>query len=205
MANQEIPLRNRTLDSFKSKLTGGGTRPNLFECIIPYPSWATPDGVTDLNDKMRMLVKTAALPASTISPIPVPFRGRTLIVAGDRTFESWTVTIINDTDFALRRVFEKWMNGINKHSDTSGYINPNLYQTDLLVHQLGRAPITRGNTSGNVPILRTYKMYGCFPSSVGSIPLGYDQTDTIEQYDVTFEVQWWEALKAGANGGRDLN
>jgi len=205
MANNEIPLKNRTLDGFKSKLTGGGTRPNLFECVIPYPTWAKPDGVTDLNDKMRMLVKTAALPGSTISPIPVPFRGRTLMVAGDRTFESWTVTVINDTDFALRRVFEKWMNGINKHSDTSGYIDPNSYQQDLHVHQLGRSPYKSGKTSGNVPILRTYKMYGCWPSNVSSIPLSYDQTDSIEQYDVTFEVQWWEALKSGAKGSTDLN
>lgn len=204
MAN-EIPLRSRTLDSFKSKLTGGGARPNLFECYIPFPTWANPDGVTDFPDKMRMLVKTAALPGSNISPIPIPFRGRVLNVAGDRTFESWTVTVINDTDFSIRRMFEKWMNGINKHSDTSGYINPTSYQKDLEVYQLGRAAYTTGNAARNVPILRRYRMYGAFPTNVGSIPLSYDQTDTIEQYDVTFELQWWEAFKSGANGANDLN
>lgn len=204
MANniQQIPVNNRTLDKFKSKLTGGGARANLFECIIPVPTFASPDGASDLSDKMRMLVKTAALPASNIGTIPVPFRGRVLNVAGDRTFESWTITVINDTDFAIRRMFEKWMNGINKHENTSGYVNPFDYQRDLLVHQLGRAPYKATGSSGNVPILRTYKMYGCFPSSIGSIPLSYDDTDSIEQYDVTFEIQWWEALKAG--GGSDV-
>lgn len=204
MAN-EIPLRARTLDNFKSKLTGGGTRANLFECAIPFPSWAQPDGVPDLKEKLSMLVKTAALPGSTVSAIPIPFRGRVLNVAGDRTFESWTVTVINDTDFAIRRMFEKWMNGINKHSDTSGYTNPNSYQQNIDVYQLGRAPYSGNNSSTNLPILRTYKMYGAFPTSVGSIPLSYDSTDTIEQYDVTFEIQWWEAFKAGASGGSDLN
>ena len=188
-------VQSRSLDKFKSKLTGGGARANLFECNIPIPSWVEVDGVSDLKDKMRMLVKTAALPASNIGTIPIPFRGRVLNVAGDRTFESWTVTVINDTDFAIRRVFEKWMNGINRHSDTSGYLNPSDYQLDIEVSQLGRAPFKSSGDSGNVPILRTYKLYGCFPTSVGSIPLSYDDTDSIEQYDVTFEIQWWEAFK----------
>jgi hypothetical protein len=204
MANQNIPLRNRTLDSFKSKLTGGGTRPNLFECVIPVPSFAVPSGVSDFNDKLRMLVKTASLPASTLGTIPVPFRGRVLNIAGDRTFDAWTITVINDTDFAIRRMVEKWMNGINKHSDTSGYINPNTYQKDIIVHQLGRAPFDVGDTSSNVPILRTYKMYGAFPTEVSAIDLSYDSTDSIEEYNVTFQIQWWEAFRAGANGGKDL-
>jgi len=204
MANniQQIAVNSRTLDKFKSKLTGGGARANLFECVIPVPNFAKPDGVTDFTDKLRMLVKTAALPGSTIGTVPIPFRGRVLNVAGDRTFESWTITVINDTDFAIRRMFEKWMNGINRHENTSGYVNPADYQKDLLVHQLGRAPYKASGSSGNVPILRSYKMYGCFPSSVGSISLSYDSPDTIEQYDVTFEIQWWEALKAG--GGSDV-
>lgn len=208
MANNEIQLRNRTLDSFKSKLTGGGARANLFECVIPVPTWAKPDGVVDFDEKLRMLVKTAGLPASTVSPIPVPFRGRTLNIAGDRSFDSWTITVINDTDFGIRRMIEKWMNGINKHQDTSGYINPNGtngYQQDITVHQLGRAPYTgASNANTNVPILRTYKLYGAWPSGVGAIPLSYDDVNSIEQYDVTFEIQWWEAFKAGANGANDL-
>lgn len=204
MSNQNIPLRSRTLDSFKSKLTGGGARPNLFECVIPVPSWAQPQGVKDFPDKLRMLVKTAALPASTVGVIPVPFRGRTLNVAGDRTFDSWTITVINDTDFGIRRFFEKWMNGINKHSDTSGYINPNDYQRDILVRQLGRAPYKAGQNNGNVPILRTYKMYGAFPTNITAIDLSYDTTDSIEEYQVEFQINWWEALREGANGSRDL-
>jgi len=204
---EEIKLKNRTLDSFKSKLTGGGARPNLFECVIPVPTWARPDGVNDFDEKLRLLVKTAGLPASTISPIQIPFRGRTLSVAGDRSFDSWTITVINDADFGIRRCFEKWMNGINKHEDTSGYINPNGtdgYQQTIAVHQLGRSPYVKGNISNSaVPVLRSYKLYGAWPSNVGAIPLSYDETNSIEQYDVTFEVQWWEAFKT-SQGEADL-
>ncbi|WJZ48400.1 tail tube monomer [Synechococcus phage DSL-LC02] len=204
---EEIQLRNRTLDSFKSKLTGGGARPNLFECVITPPTWARPDGVNDFDEKLRLLVKTAGLPASNISPIQIPFRGRTLSVAGDRSFDSWTITVINDSDFGIRRCFEKWMNGINKHQDTSGYINPNGtdgYQQTIAVHQLGRSPYTKGDTGSTaVPVLRSYKLYGCWPSNVGAIPLSYDDTNSIEQYDVTFEVQWWEAFKS-SQGEADL-
>jgi len=204
MSNQNIPLKNRTLDSFKSKLTGGGARPNLFECEIPVPRFAQPDGVKDFDDKLRMLVKTAALPASTLGMIPVPFRGRTLNVAGDRTFDSWTITVINDTDFGIRRMFEKWMNGINKHADTSGFVNPTDYQKEILVYQLGRAHYKKGPTGGNMPILRTYKLYGAFPTNITAIDLSYDTTDSIEEYQVEFQMNWWEALKEGPNGARDL-
>ena len=70
------------------------------------------------------MCKAAQLPASNIAEIPVPFRGRVLKVAGDRTFDPWTITVINDTDFKIRTAFEKWMNGINKHDDNSGIVTP---------------------------------------------------------------------------------
>ncbi len=103
------PLRRIT--DFKSKMSGGGARPNLFECVLSFPAASPVDNA--ILDKARFLVKAANLPASNVAPIEVPFRGRILKVAGERTFDSWTVTIINDTDFALRSSFEKWMNTIN--------------------------------------------------------------------------------------------
>ena len=115
-----IPLRK--ISDFKSRLSGGGARPNLFEVELAFP-----DAVAIANDvlqKSRFLVKAAALPASTIAPVDIPFRGRILKVAGDRTFETWTVTVINDTDFAIRSAFEKWMNSINKLDDASGITDP---------------------------------------------------------------------------------
>ena len=109
--NQVNPPPLRTISDFKSKLTGGGARANLFEVVLTFPDIVQP--ATDVLDKSRFLVKGARLPASNIAQIEVPFRGRALKIAGDRTFDSWTVTVINDTDFAIRSAFENWMNAIN--------------------------------------------------------------------------------------------
>ena len=114
------PLRRIT--DFKSKLVGGGARPNLFEVELAFPEELAIDN--DVKDKSRFLVKAAALPASNITPIDVNFRGRILKIAGDRTFDTWTITVINDTDFSIRSAFEKWMNSINRLSDATGANNP---------------------------------------------------------------------------------
>jgi type IV secretory pathway TrbF-like protein len=143
------------------------------------------------------LIKTAALPASTIGPVKVPFRGRILNVAGDRTFESWTVTIINDTDFAIRSALENWINSINRVSDATGATDPALYQADAFVYQLDR----------NGETLRAYHMYDIFPTNIAQIALSSETTDAIEEFTCEFQVQWWEAVKGtGTNaGGLDIN
>ena len=108
--NQLNPPPLRKITDFKSKLTGGGARSNLFEVVLSFPDIAKPDSV--VLEKTRFLVKAANLPASNIAPIDVPFRGRILKVAGDRSFDTWSITVINDTDFAIRSAFENWMNKI---------------------------------------------------------------------------------------------
>jgi|TARA_B100000131_G_scaffold260412_1_gene256225 hypothetical protein len=185
-----IPLRK--ISDFKSRLSGGGARPNLFEVELAFP-----DAVAIANDvlqKSRFLVKAAALPASTIAPVDIPFRGRILKVAGDRTFETWTVTVINDADFAIRSAFEKWMNAINKLDDASGITDPEQYQKDATVHQLDR--------DGGV--LRSYKFWDIYPTNISTIDLSYETTDTIEEFTVEMQVHWWEAFKGtAANAGGD--
>ena len=173
----------RTISDFKSRLSGGGARPNLFEVELAFP-----DAVAINNDvlqKARFLVKAAALPASTIAPIDVPFRGRILKIAGDRTFETWTITVINDTDFSIRSAFEKWMNTINKMSDATGVVDPEAYQKDATVKQLDR--------DGSV--LRSYKFWDIFPTNISTIDLSYETTDTLEEFTVELQVQWWEAYR----------
>ena len=197
---QQIPNTGssaRTLDTFKSKLLGGGVRPNFFEVELKFPTLGIDDN--DVSDRTRFLVKGANLPASIIAPISVPFRGRELKIAGERSFDSWTITVINDSNFVLRDAFEKWANIINKVSDNAGEVDPTVYQQEAYVHQLGRAPITNQAgvpaTSGNtVPILRSYHFHGVFPTNVSSIELSYDQNNVIEEFSVEFQVQWWEAL-----------
>ena len=192
--NQVNPPPLRTISNFKSKLTGGGARANLFEVVLTFPDAAQPDSA--VLEKARFLVKGANLPASNVSPIEVPFRGRVLKIAGDRTFDSWTVTVINDTDFAIRSAFERWSNTINRLSDNTGLTNPADYQADAYVYQLDRD----GST------LRSYRFYDTFPTQVGQVELSYDQTG-IQEFTVELQVQYWEAIKgSGTNaGGEDVN
>ena len=103
--NQLNPPPLRKITDFKSKLTGGGARSNLFECELAFPQAVNVEGLNDILNKARFLVKAANLPASNVAPIEVPFRGRVLKIAGDRTFDTWTITVINDTDFAIRSAF----------------------------------------------------------------------------------------------------
>ena len=199
MANLNNPnTKDRTLESFKARMVGGGARPNLFECELAFPPDSIPVGTTEdvLSDKTRFLVKAASLPASTLGVIDIPFRGRNLKIAGDRTFDPWTITVINDSDFSIRTAFERWMNLINKHEDNAGKNDPVDYQTDAIVKQFGRA-LTNGSTpttQSAVPVLKQYKFYGVFPTSVSDITLSYDSSDTIEEFTVDLQVQWWDAL-----------
>ena len=194
--NQLNPPPLRKITDFKSKLTGGGARSNLFECELAFPQAVNVEGLNDILNKARFLVKAANLPASNVAPIEVPFRGRVLKIAGDRTFDTWTITIINDTDFAIRSAFEKWMNTINRVSDNTGTTNPADYQADAFVFQLDRS----GET------LRKYKCYDVFPTQVAPIELSYD-AQGIQEFQVELQVLYWEAIKGnGANaGGEDIN
>ena len=189
----------RTIDKFKSRLTGGIARPNLFEVVLAFPDGTVDESVSDIDPKTRFLVKAAALPASNIAPISVPFRGRQLKIAGDRTFDEWTITVINDTDFAIRGSFERWMNSMSKVSDNAGNINPEDYTKDAFVYQLGRSAVDSASQSSdqNMPILRTYKFYSVFPTNVSQIDLSYDSSDAVEEFTVTLQVQWWEAAGQG--------
>lgn len=198
-----IPNNERSIDSFKSRLVQGGARPNLFEVEMDFPSGV---GIFDgeiENTRHRMMIKGAQLPASNIAEVVVPFRGRQLKVAGDRRFDPWTITVINDGDFKLREAFERWSNFIVKVSDGSGTINPSDYFADWIVNQLGRASTdlnTRGENSGaTLPVLRRYQMHGCWPSQVSPVELSYDTADVIEEFQVTLQVQWWEAYDGNSN------
>ena len=192
--NQVNPPPLRTISDFKSKLTGGGARANLFEVVLTFPDLAQPP--TDVLDKSRFLVKAARLPASNIQQIDVPFRGRILKIAGDRTFDSWSITVINDTDFAIRSAFERWMNVINRLSDNTGAVNPADYQADCYVYQLDR----------DGQALRSYRFFDTFPTQVGPIELSYD-AQGIQEFTVELQVQYLEIIKGTSPvaGGDDIN
>jgi len=166
------------VDDFKSKLRGGGARPNLFKATINFPGYANGDA-----ELTSFLCEAAQLPGSTFGIINVPFRGRILKMAGDRTFPEWTVTIINDTDFTIRNSFERWMNGINSHSANTGLAAPIAYESDLFVDQLDR----------NGESVKRYNFRGSFPTDLSAIDLSYASADEIERFQVTFAYQYFES------------
>ena len=191
---------NKNISDFKSKLIGGGARPNLFEVELT----TLPDGVTGWDaDSFQFLCKAAALPAQTIASIDVPFRGRIFKVAGDRTIDTWTVTVINDEDFILRNAFENWTQQIADLSTNLGATDPSAYMTNAKVFQLGRGSSKASTTSGgneNV-VLKEYEFIDIFPTSVSAIDLSYDTGDTIEEYTVEFQVQSLNLAGAGTPNG----
>jgi hypothetical protein len=166
------------VDDFKSKLIGGGARPNLFVANVTYPGYA--GGDTELTS---FLCKAAQLPGSQIAQLDVPFRGRQLKIAGDRTFENWTITVLNDTTMEIRNAFERWMNGINEHVNNEGLLNPNDYMADMSVEQLDRA--------NNVT--KKYDIRGAYPINISAIDLSYDTNDAIEEFTVELAYQYWES------------
>tara|TARA_B100001057_G_C22693201_1_gene888621 strand:- start:283 stop:900 length:618 start_codon:yes stop_codon:yes gene_type:complete len=179
---------NTSISTFKSKLIGGGARPNLFEVELA----TLPESVTSWNaDDFKFMCKAAALPAQNIASIDVPFRGRTFKVAGDRTIDTWTVTIINDEKFNLRRSFEEWTEQIAKLDNNLGATNPGSYMVNATVYQLGRgAVLSSTNNSGEAnSTLAQYEFVDIFPTNVSQIDLSYDSSDTIEEFTVEFQVQ----------------
>ena len=182
----------RNITNFRDRLVGGGARPNLFEVNIELPDGVI--GEADFRDAVRFMVKAAEIPAANIGNIPVPFRGRVLPVAGDRTFDPWTVTVINDSKFNIRDAMEQWSNKINDLQFDVGDISPSNYQTKAEVFQLSRGGKTSSasSTGGEtINVLRSYNFEGLYPSVVSSIPLDYGATDSIEEFQVTFNYLFW--------------
>ena len=190
---------NKTISQFKSQLIGGGARPNLFEVELT----TLPAGIAWPADNFRYMCKAAQLPASVIANIDIPFRGRIFKVAGDRTIEPWSITIINDEDFRIRKAMEEWVDFIAKLENNLGATDPNAYMVNAKVFQLGRGatPSSQTNAGDRNAVLREYEFIDIFPTSVSSIDLSYDSSDTIEEFVVDFQVQSFKFVDAGGPNG----
>ena len=168
---------------FRANMIGDGARPNLFQVTLNFPTIAE-NGVA-AGQKATFMAKSAQLPGSTIGTVPVFYFGRELKFAGNRSFTDWTLQIINDEDFTIRRAVESWMNGINSHAGNVrnvGAKGPAGYTVDAEVTQYGKT----GDT------LKKYKFVGMYPLDLAPIDLDWSSNDTIEEYGVTFAYQWWE-------------
>jgi CRISPR/Cas system-associated protein Cas10 (large subunit of type III CRISPR-Cas system) len=190
---------NRTISDFKGALIGGGARPNLFEVELT----TLPAGISWNSSDFSYMCKAATLPASNIANIDIPFRGRIFKVAGDRTIDPWTVTIINDENFNLRNAFEEWTDLIAKLENNMGATDPEAYMVNAKVYQLGRGstPNAKSNSGTANSVLKEYEFYNIWPSTVAAIDLSYDSTDTIEEFTVDFQVQSYKFNGAGGSNG----
>ena len=190
---------NKTISQFKSQLIGGGARQNLFEVELT----TLPAGIAWPADNFRYMCKAAQLPASVIANIDIPFRGRIFKVAGDRTIEPWSSTIINDEDFRIRKAMEEWVDLIAKLENNLGATDPSAYMVNAKVFQLGRGatPSSQTNAGDRNAVLREYEFIDIFPTNVSSIDLSYDSSDTIEEFVVDFQVQSFAFVDAGGPNG----
>ncbi len=181
---------NKFISDFKTSLKGGGARPNLFE--VTFGNIPSAAGTLTLENFI-MLCKASNLPGSTVASIDVPFRGRIFKVSGDRTFDPWSITVINDNDFAIRKVMEDWMQHIAQYKDASGTTDPSTYMANATVQQLSRNLSTVGATSGSgaTVIAREYTFQDIFPTSVSAIDLSADSSNAIEEFTVEFQVNYW--------------
>ena len=182
------------VQEFRAQMTGDGARPNLFRCSINFPiaavsstpgtGFASGQGA---QQKFTFMARSANLPGSTVNSVPVNYFGRELKFAGNRTFQEWTVTIVNDEDFVIRKAFEKWMSGINSHA--GNLRQPGFRQGDGGYQQDGRV-LQYAKDGG---ILKVYNFVGMFPIDISPIELDWASNDTIEEFAVTFAYQWWES------------
>ena len=188
-------MASSNVSSFIQRV-GQGVKPNMFMVDVNFPG-SLGKSADDL-ETTNIMCKSAALPGSNLGVIEVPFRGRTVKIAGDRTFDTWTVTFFNDKDFKLRAFFEEWANKINTHeANTSELFVPNSstgYTADLKVKQLEKDDTTTGS------VLRQYTLFYCFPTNVSQIDLAYDSNDQIEEFTVEWQYSYFKA-EGGARAG----
>jgi len=176
-----------SVNEFRAQMQNDGARPNLFEVSMPFPTFSAP---RNAQTKLTFMCKTAQLPGATIGVVPVQYFGRELKFAGNRTFQDWTITVINDEDFLIRNAFERWMNGINSHGFNVRNplaLSPLGYTVDGDVTQYGKT----GNT------LKKYKFVGLFPTDLTAIDVDWGSNDAIEEFSVSLSYQWWESVADG--------
>lgn len=186
-------MADMRIDQFVANLPEGGARPNLFRVTGQFPSGIADRGSTEL---LEFHIKAASIPASTLGVIQLPFRGRILKVAGDRTFEPWNITVINEAGFPLRNSFEAWSEMINDPLLNVGQGGSghrfSAYRQTWGVTQLGR----------NGEDMETYKLHGVWPSLVSTIDLSFETNDVVEEFSVTLEYQYYTHNLGSPGHGR---
>lgn len=175
------------INEFKSRgLIDQGARPALFAVRFP----TVPPGVIDATGDLEFLVTAASLPAALVDAIEVPYFGRRVKLFGERVFQNWSVTVLNDENFALRNMFESWSNKMNaflsnRYDNVTGDLGD--YKIDgVEVLQYGKA-----GPNDDSGVIRSYLFQGLWPVQVDAIPLDWGRTNQVETFDVTFSIDEW--------------
>jgi len=169
-----------SINNFRAQLTGQAARPNLFEVTIPFPT-AVQTG--EAGQKMTFMCKGAQIPGVNLGMVEVPYFGRVIKLAGNRTFDEWTTTIINDEDFAVHGGLINWMNAINSHGENDRLLSGTDYQVDAQVVHYAK----------DGSIAKTITMVNCWPSAVAAIDLDWSSNDQLEEFSVTWQYDYWKA------------
>ena len=174
------------VNTFRGELAQGGARPSLFEIQLFNPAGGNPVG--DLS-KTPFMVRAGQIPQSTLGTVIVPYFGRQVKLAGNRTFDDWTVTVMNDEDFKIRNNLEAWSHRINQHTGNINEYgtNPQQYKAQATVKQYSK--------DGNANAIQTYTFSGLYPVAVSPIDLAWE-AEAIEEFTVTFAYDWWEHQEA---------
>jgi hypothetical protein len=176
--------------AFKSRgLNLGGARPTLFQVSLT-PPFAVQSNVTT---KFTFTCQATQIPAADIAEIPVPYFGRQIKLAGDRTFPNWDVTVINDEDYAVRNMFEQWSNLMNTHATNQKLLPGNTYKsTDALVTHFSKDGV----------VIKQYSFVGIFPTTVSPMDLSWASTNQVQTFNVSFAYDYWVPyVSAGVIGG----
>jgi hypothetical protein len=179
------------ITNLKTAMKYDGARPNLFQVSIPQINGFPPGNNNDQHDKF--FIRASSLPGSTLGTVVVPYFGREVKFAGNRTFADWTVTVINDETFSLRGRFETWMHKINGHTSNIRSQSP-LYTNTVDVSQLSK------KGTEDTP-LRKYSFHNMFPIDLSEITLDWGYNDSIEEFTCTFAYDYWVATSAGSPSG----
>ena len=180
-----------SIDQFKSALALGGARPSLFEVQFTFNPGN--DIITEGLAKAPFMVRSANIPASNLGSFPVPYFGRQVKLAGDRTFDDWQVVVINDEDFAVRAAFEEWSKLINSHEPNLATLRPGRGVVGGPTGYKANAVVRQYSKLGGAPI-RTYQFIGMYPTIISDIALGWGEVDQIEEFAVQFAYDYWELL-----------
>tara|TARA_B100000287_G_scaffold200842_1_gene189642 strand:- start:212 stop:814 length:603 start_codon:yes stop_codon:yes gene_type:complete len=163
----------------------GGVRPNLFMVSHDWPGNVTAPELLGATDPVQFMCKSAALPATNVGTVELPFRGRVVKVPGDRTYETWTATFYNDDAFKMRAAYEKWI------SLTNG-VDVNLAESDIAstFKRITISQLDKFGKADDLTVIRSYDLVGAWPVSVSQISVAYDNNDSYEEFDVEFAYQY---------------